>query len=415
MPTEGKAPVSGAPAVRWIDVAEEEAGQRIDNYLIARLKGVPKSRIYRIIRGGEVRINSKRVDASQKVAAGDRIRIPPVRVAEREEGVPAPHFRLPVLFEDEALLAIDKPAGIAVHGGSGVAHGVIESLRSMRPEARFLELVHRLDRETSGVLLVAKKRAALTALHETLRTRAADKRYLVGVAGRFRNELQRVKAALAKRDAADGGKRVSVSAEGQAAETVFRRLARGPEFSLLEAELLTGRTHQIRVHLAHLKHPVLGDDRYGDFELNRRLRKEGCLVRLRYAGGKSLLTFKGRRVRSGRFKVRPEIETRLTDGALILEILERLGLRVAFRYEKYRTIFRRASDPGGTEIAYDETPIGTYVELEGPRRWIDQVARQLGYRPADYITASYGRLYLWWCEAHGRTPSHMVFARPGLE
>ena len=148
---------------------------------------------------------------------------------------------------------------------------------------------------------------------------------------------------------------------------------------------------------------------------DRRLRKEGCLVRLRYAGGKSLLTFKGRRVRSGRFKVRPEIETRLTDGALILEILERLGLRIAFRYEKYRTIFRRASDPGGTEIAYDETPIGTYVELEGPRRWIDQVARQLGYRPADYITASYGRLYLWWCEAHGRTPSHMVFARPGLE
>jgi 23S rRNA pseudouridine955/2504/2580 synthase len=275
MPSEGKPASSAAPAVRWIDVAEEEAGQRIDNYLIARLKGVPKSRIYRIIRGGEVRINSKRVDASQKVAAGDRIRIPPVRVAEREESVPAPHFRLPILYEDDALIAIDKPSGIAVHGGSGIAHGVIESLRSMRPEARFLELAHRLDRETSGVLLVAKSRAALTALHATLRERTADKRYLVGAAGRFRNELQRVKAALAKRDAADGGKRVSVSESGQAAETVFRRLARGPEFSLLEAELVTGRTHQIRVHLAHLKHPVLGDDRYGDFELNRRLRKEG--------------------------------------------------------------------------------------------------------------------------------------------
>ncbi len=275
MASEGKPAPSAAPAVYWIDVAEEEAGQRIDNYLIARLKGVPKSRIYRILRSGEVRVNSKRVAASDRVAAGDRIRIPPVRVAARDESVPAPHFRLPVLYEDEALLAIDKPAGIAVHGGSGVAHGVIESLRSMRPEARFLELAHRLDRETSGVLLIAKKRAALVGLHEVLRERAADKRYLVGVAGRFRNALQRVKLALAKRDAADGGKRVSVSAEGQEAETVFRRLARGPEFSLLEAQLLTGRTHQIRVHLAHLKHPVLGDDRYGDFELNRRLRKEG--------------------------------------------------------------------------------------------------------------------------------------------
>ncbi len=275
MPSEGKAALSAAPAVRWIDVAEEEAGQRIDNYLIARLKGVPKSHVYRILRSGEVRINSRRVAASDRVAAGDRIRIPPVRVAERGQSVPAPHFRLPILYEDEALLAIDKPSGIAVHGGSGVAHGVIESLRSMRPEARFLELVHRLDRETSGVLLVAKKRAALTALHEALRERTADKRYLVGVAGRFRNELQRVKLALAKHQAADGGKRVAVSREGQAAETVFRRLARGPEFSLLEAELLTGRTHQIRVHLAHLGHPVLGDDRYGDFELNRRLRKEG--------------------------------------------------------------------------------------------------------------------------------------------
>ena len=180
-----------------------------------------------------------------------------------------------MLFEDEAFLALDKPSGIAVHGGSGVAHGVIESLRAMRPEARFLELVHRLDRETSGVLLVAKKRLALTALHEAMRTRDMDKRYHVGVAGRFRNALQRVRLALAKRTTAEGEKRVSVSDSGQEAETVFRRLARGAEFSLLEAELLTGRTHQIRVHLAHLRHPVLGDDKYGDFELNKRLRREG--------------------------------------------------------------------------------------------------------------------------------------------
>jgi len=162
-----------------------------------------------------------------------------------------------------------------VHGGSGIAHGVIESLRSMRPDARFLELVHRLDRETSGVLLVAKKRSALTALHEKLRERDMDKRYLVGVAGRFRNEKQRVKLALAKRDAPDGGKRVSVSETGQEAETVFRLRERRDDMSLLEAELLTGRTHQIRVHLAHIGHPVLADDRYGDFELNRALRKRG--------------------------------------------------------------------------------------------------------------------------------------------
>jgi 23S rRNA pseudouridine955/2504/2580 synthase len=274
MPAEGKAPPA-APEVRHVEVTEDEAGQRIDNYLIARLKGVPKSRIYRIVRSGEVRINSRRVQASQKVAAGDRIRIPPVRVAQRDDAEPPPHYALPILFEDEFLLAIDKPSGIAVHGGSGVAHGVIESLRAMRREARFLELVHRLDRDTSGVLLVAKKRAALTALHEMIRLRAVDKRYLVAVKGRFRNELQRVRASLAEHRTREGEKRVSVSDQGQAAETVFRRISRGADASLLEAELLTGRTHQIRVHLAHLGHPVLGDEKYGDFDLNKRLRKEG--------------------------------------------------------------------------------------------------------------------------------------------
>ena len=275
MPSDGKDTSPATPAVRWIEVAEEEAGQRVDNYLLARLKGVPKSHVYRILRSGEVRINSKRVEASQRVAAGDRIRVPPVRVAAESEMAPAPHFRLPILFEDEALLAIDKPAGLAVHGGSGVAHGVIESLRAMRPEARFLELVHRLDRDTSGVLLVAKKRASLTVLHEMMRMHTIDKRYLVATAGRFRNEMQRVRAALAKSVNAEGEKRVSISAAGQEAETVFRRIARGAQYSLLEAELLTGRTHQIRVHLAYLKHPVLGDDKYGNFELNKRLRKEG--------------------------------------------------------------------------------------------------------------------------------------------
>jgi 23S rRNA pseudouridine955/2504/2580 synthase len=181
---------------------------------------------------------------------------------------------MPVLYEDDALLALDKPSGLAVHGGSGIAHGAIESLRSMRPEARYLELVHRLDRETSGVLLVAKKRSALVSLHEALRTRVIDKRYLAGVSGRLRNERQRVRLALAKRTTSEG-KHVRVSDEGQEAETLLRRVAVGKAYSLVEAQLLTGRTHQIRVHLAHLGHPILGDDKYGDFELNRALRKLG--------------------------------------------------------------------------------------------------------------------------------------------
>jgi 23S rRNA pseudouridine955/2504/2580 synthase len=227
MAGSGKEVRPDGPAVSWIDVGEDEAGQRVDNFLIARLKGVPKSHIYRVLRSGEVRVNSGRVDASRKLAPGDRIRVPPIRVAARDEDVPAPHFKLPILFEDDHILAIDKPAGIAVHGGSGVAHGVIESLRSMRPEARFLELVHRLDRDTSGVLLVAKKRSALTALHELMRSRDMDKRYLVGVKGRFRNEKQHVRASLEKRTTAEGEKRVRVAEGGQESETIFRRISRG--------------------------------------------------------------------------------------------------------------------------------------------------------------------------------------------
>ena len=264
-----------SPAVSWIDVGEEESGQRLDHFLMARLRGVPKSLIYRVLRSGEVRVDRRRVEGAHRIAPGERIRIPPLRIAERNEAIPAPHFRMPVLYEDEAIIALDKPAGLAVHGGSGIAHGAIESLRSMRPQARYLELVHRLDRETSGVLLVAKKRAALVALHAMLRDHAIDKRYLAGVAGRFRNEQQRVRLALEKRVTGTGEKRVSVSSAGVSAETVFRRIARGAEFSLLEAQLLTGRTHQIRVHLAHLGHPILGDDKYGDFDLNRRVRKLG--------------------------------------------------------------------------------------------------------------------------------------------
>ena len=277
MKVEGKDAATPERAVRWIEVDEGGAGQRIDNFLVARLKGVPKSHVYRILRSGEVRVNSGRVAASHRLAEGDRIRVPPIRLAEREAGdAPAPALELPVLFEDDHILAVDKPAGLAVHGGSGIAHGVIERLRAGRPQAKFLELAHRLDRETSGVLLLAKKRSALTALHEDLRERAMDKRYLVAVDGRVRDEKRRVKVALRRYSTGEGERRVAVDEhEGQEAETIFRRLARSAEFTLLEAELLTGRTHQIRVHLAHIGHPVLGDDKYGDFTLNKALRKLG--------------------------------------------------------------------------------------------------------------------------------------------
>ena len=277
MKVEGKDATPARQSASLIEVDEAGEGQRIDNFLVARLKGVPKSHVYRILRSGEVRVNSGRVEASRRLAIGDRIRIPPIRVAEREAGdAPAPALELPVLFEDEYILAVDKPAGLAVHGGSGIAHGAIERLRAGRPQAKFLELVHRLDRETSGVLLLAKKRSALTALHEDLRERSMDKRYLAAVAGRVRDDKRRVKVALRKYSTGEGERRVAVDErEGQEAETIFRRLARNDEFSLLEAELLTGRTHQIRVHLAHIGHPILGDEKYGDFTLNKALRKRG--------------------------------------------------------------------------------------------------------------------------------------------
>jgi 23S rRNA pseudouridine955/2504/2580 synthase len=275
MSDEGKERGAGA-AVRYIEVDEGGAGQRIDNFLVARLKGVPKSHVYRIVRSGEVRVNSGRVEASHRLALGDRVRLPPIRLAALPEGAgTAKPLELPVLFEDDHILAVDKPSGLAVHGGSGIAHGAIERLRAARPQARFLELVHRLDRETSGVLLLAKKRSALTALHAQLRERDFGKRYLAAVAGRWRDEKRRVRVSLRKYLTREGERRVAVDDEGQEADTIFRLISRGAQASLLEAELLTGRTHQIRVHLAHVGHPILGDDKYGDFELNKRLAREG--------------------------------------------------------------------------------------------------------------------------------------------
>ena len=268
-------------SVTHVVISEEEQGQRIDNFLIRCCKGVPKSHIYRILRSGEVRVNSGRVDATYRLCLGDTLRIPPIRIAERPQNevdeAAKQRVDLPIIYEDEAMLVIDKPEGIAVHGGSGVSFGVIEALRRQRPQAKFLELAHRLDRETSGVLLVGKKRLALTALHDMFREHGAgaDKRYLVLVKGRWMNNTQHVKLPLHKYLTESGERRVSVNPEGKASHTVFRLLARWPEMSLLEAQLKTGRTHQIRVHLAHLGFPILGDEKYGEFALNKNLKRDG--------------------------------------------------------------------------------------------------------------------------------------------
>jgi 23S rRNA pseudouridine955/2504/2580 synthase len=266
-------------------ITEDEQGQRLDNYLLKACKGVPKSHVYRIVRSGEIRVNSKRADASYRLQIGDVLRIPPVRIAQREEEIVAGaeiKAELPIVYEDEALLVVDKPSGIAVHGGSGVSFGVIEALRRQRPQARFLELAHRLDRETSGVLLVGKKRSALVMLHDMFRGggpagsgKKVDKRYLLLVKGRWMDPVRSVKLPLFKYLLASGERRVCVSDEGKASHTVFRLLARWEQFSLLEAELKSGRTHQIRVHCAHLGHPSAGDDKYGDFSLNKALQKAG--------------------------------------------------------------------------------------------------------------------------------------------
>ena len=268
---------------QFVTITEEEAGQRIDNYLLRVCKGVPKSHIYRILRSGEVRVNKGRIDQLYRLADGDVVRIPPVRVAEKSSAV-VPGAEFSILFEDAHLLVIDKPAGTAVHGGSGVSFGVIEQLRASRPDAKFLELVHRLDRDTSGVLMLAKKRSALTNLHEQMRDGVTDKRYLTVIGGDWKNARQHIKLPLHKFTTADGERRVCVQAGGMESHTVFTMLRKWQQFTLLEAELKTGRTHQIRVHLASSGFPILGDDKYGDFALNRVLLKadltRGALKRM---------------------------------------------------------------------------------------------------------------------------------------
>jgi 23S rRNA pseudouridine955/2504/2580 synthase len=259
---------------RTLEVGEEAAAQRIDNFLLRHLKGVPKSHVYRVLRSGEVRVNSGRVKPEYRLQAGDRVRVPPIRVSQEAKAKAKP-AEFPIVYEDAALLVVDKPAGVAVHGGSGVSFGVIESLRASRPQAKFLELAHRLDRDTSGLLIVATKRTALVELHRMLREGEVTKEYLTVARGQWEGAGRELRESLHKYVDAKGERRVAVHEDGKEAVTRVRVLRTSAAFSLLQVSLLTGRTHQIRVHLAHAGHPVLGDAKYGDFELNRRLEKAG--------------------------------------------------------------------------------------------------------------------------------------------
>jgi len=273
-------------AARQLQVDAESAGQRLDNFLIRQLKGVPKTHIYRLIRSGQVRLNKSRTRADTRLTAGDQVRLPPVRMAEKKTSpVPARHF--PLLLEDDHLIALNKPAGVAVHGGSGVSFGVIEQIRQARPQERFLELVHRLDRETSGILLLAKKRSALTHVQEQFRNRSTGKTYLALVQGTWPVRQRTIDLPLHKYLLDNGERRVRIThaddPQGMRAITLVQvqrhfpaQVSWGlPAMSLLQVTIKTGRTHQIRVHLASSGHPIFGDDKYGDFALNKQLHKHG--------------------------------------------------------------------------------------------------------------------------------------------
>lgn len=262
-----------------MEVSEDADGQRIDNFLLRHLKGVPRGHLYRMLRKGEVRVNKGRIKADYRVRTGDLVRIPPVRIETSAKAPPSEGLRArlegALLYEDERLIVLDKPAGMAVHGGSGVNAGVIEALRALRPEEKHLELVHRLDRETSGCLLISKRSSALRTLHELIRENRVDKRYLALLSGSWRKGARRVEVPLKKNTLQSGERVVRVDPEGKPAETRFRRLVRYTDATLVEVELITGRTHQIRVHSAWLGSPVLGDDKYGDTGANRAMRELG--------------------------------------------------------------------------------------------------------------------------------------------
>lgn len=271
-------PISGA--VHILNIESGYDGQRIDNFLLNYLKGVPKSLIYRILRRGEVRVNKGRIKANYRLRTGDQVRIPPVRMTERDEPERVDSRQLDrlesaILYEDKQLLVLNKPSGIAVHGGSGLSFGVIEALRQLRPEERQLELVHRLDRETSGCLLIAKRRSALRTLHELMRSSGIDKRYVALVRGHWSRDRIEVDAPLLKNTLQGGERVVVVDPRGKESITRFSVRERFADHMLVEARLMTGRTHQIRVHAAHLGTPILGDEKYGDSSANRILKERG--------------------------------------------------------------------------------------------------------------------------------------------
>ena len=266
--------------VQWLEISADYEGQRIDNFLLTYLKGVPKSYIYRIVRKGEVRVNKGRIKVSYRLQAGDLLRIPPMRLPDEKAAVQPGESVLrrlesSILYEDQRFMVINKPSGIAVHGGSGLSYGVIEAMRVLRPEEQHLELVHRLDRETSGCLMISKRRSALRILHELMRGNGMDKRYLALLAGANNWKSRMVDAPLLKNTLRGGERIVKVDETGKVAKTHFRRQRLFADATLVEARLYTGRTHQIRVHAASLHHPVLGDQKYGDDAANRMMRKQG--------------------------------------------------------------------------------------------------------------------------------------------
>jgi 23S rRNA pseudouridine955/2504/2580 synthase len=268
--------------VRFIEIEDDDAGQRLDNFLRRQLKGVPKSHIYRILRMGGVRINKGRSKPDYRLQAGDIVRIPPVRTATRQAPRKADDLdwlNARILHEDDDLLAIDKPSGMAVHGGSGISLGLIEALRQLRPKCRFLELVHRLDRDTSGVLLIAKRRPVLRQLHEQLRNKQIQKHYVALLMGRWSGKAQRVEAPLEKNQQRSGERMVQISETGKSATSRFTPrknfTLNKVDAALVEIKLITGRTHQARVHAVHLGKPIAGDEKYGDKDFNAAMKQLG--------------------------------------------------------------------------------------------------------------------------------------------
>lgn len=275
-------PIPPTSGVQLLEVAPEYAGQRIDNFLRTQLKGVPKTLIYRILRKGEVRVNKGRIKPEYKLQAGDVVRVPPLRLAERDEPAPLAQGLLErleasIVYEDSALIVMNKPAGIAVHGGSGLSYGVIEAFRQLRPESKDLELVHRLDRDTSGLLMIAKKRSMLRHLHDALRSeRVVDKRYHALVRGSWPAAKKQIAVPLLKNNLRSGERMVEVNPEGKEALTEFKVLRRFGDFAtLVEARPITGRTHQIRVHAKYAGHSIAGDSKYGDEDFTREIRELG--------------------------------------------------------------------------------------------------------------------------------------------